>query len=177
MIETRSAERGEARDNSSSRQPFLASHRALAACTREFARLSDELRHGVAALPGVDADEKATVRQSPDRCIVQLGPVALTIAWLRAHSDVVEDGELLVIVWRGAVATGKPREPERPRVGPAPFAATALWERVFTAVGDSETTWAWRPVDAPNERWGSTELSARCVERLHAAYQDQADVA
>src|SRR5688500_4515349 len=89
MTDTQFAERADAR-GTNHRQSFLSSHRALAACTREFARLSDEIRQSVAALQGVSADEKAAVRQSPDRCIVQLGPVALTIAWLRKGSDLVE---------------------------------------------------------------------------------------
>jgi hypothetical protein len=173
MIDTQFAERVAER-GSNARQSFLASHRALAACTREFARLSDEIRHGVASLPGVSADEKTTVRQSPDRCIVQLGPVALTVAWLRSNHDSVEAGELLVIVWRGSVAPSKRHQPERPHVGPAPFAATALWEQVFTPVGDSETSWGWQPVDATSQRCSSTELSARCVERLHEAYLQSA---
>ncbi len=174
MIDTQFAERVAER-GSNPRQSFLTSHRALAACAREFARLSDELRQGVAGLSGVNEDEKTTVRQSPDRCIVQLGPVALTVAWLRSNNDSVEAGELLAIVWRGSVAPSKRHQPERPHVGPAPFAATALWEQVLTPVGDSETTWGWQPVST-NERWSSTELSARCVERLHAAYLESGEI-
>jgi hypothetical protein len=171
MTDTEFAERVDAR-GTNHRQSFLASHRALAACTRELARLSDELRQGVAALHGVNADEKTTVRQSPDRCIVQLGPVALTVAWLRNSNDLVEAGELLAIVWRGAVAPGQRVQPERPRVGPAPFAATALWEQVFTPVAESETSWTWHAVNARGESWSSTALAAHCTERLHAAYQE-----
>jgi hypothetical protein len=152
----------------SDRQPFLASSRAAAACTREFARLSDEVRHGVAMLPALR--EKAVTRQSPDRCIVQLGPVALTMAWLQSGHESVATGELLVIVWRGAVAPVNRYQPERPSTGAAPRAATSLWEQVLTVVGDSETTWAWQPRDADIGRCSSTELAARCVERLRFAY-------
>ena len=171
MTDSEFTERVDAR-GTNHRQSFLSSHRALAACTREFARLSEEIRQGVAALHGVGADEKTTVRQSPDRCIVQLGPVALTIAWLRNSSDLVEAGELLAIVWRGAVAPSQRVSPERPRVGPAPFAATALWEQVFTPVAENETAWAWQTVNPRGESWPSSALSAHCVERLHAAYQE-----
>jgi hypothetical protein len=155
------------------RQPFLTSRRALAACTRELARLSDEVLRGVAALRGPMADAKATVRRSPDRCIVQLGPVALTLAWLQGHHDSVAAGELLVIVWRGAVAPRQRHQPERPATGPAPLGATPLWEQVLTAVGDSEETWTWQPHDDEIARCSSTELAARCVGRLRAAYEER----
>jgi hypothetical protein len=171
MTDSELAERVDTR-GTNHRQSFLGSHRAFAACTREFARLSDEIRQSVAALPGVATDEKTTVRQSPDRFIVQLGPVALTIAWLRHGSDMVESGELLVIVWRGVVAPSQRVQPERPRVGPAPFAATALWEQVFTPIAEDETSWAWQPINQRGESWSSTSLSAMCVERLRAAYQE-----
>jgi hypothetical protein len=154
------------------RQSFLGSHRALAACARELGRLSDEVVHGVAALPSAHVEHKATVRQSPSRCIVQLGPVALTLAWLRSSNDSVATGELLVIVWRGAVAPARKHQPERPHVGPAPLAATALWEQVLTAVADSEATWSWQPRDTELVRCSSTELAARCVGQLCAAYLD-----
>ena len=139
MTDTEFAERVDAR-GTNHRQSFLSSHRALAACTREFARLSEEIRQGVAALHGVSADEKTTVRQSPDRCIVQLGPVALTIAWLRNSSDLVEAGELLAIVWRGAVAPSQRVSPERPRVGPAPFAAGTYQPAIRSPSEDRNVT-------------------------------------
>jgi hypothetical protein len=152
-------------------QPFLTSPRALAVCTRELARLSDEIGRGVSALRGPVAEEKAVVRRSPGRCIVQLGPVALTLAWLRGTHDSVAEGELLVIVWRGTVAPRHLQEPERPAMRTAPLAATPLWEQVLTAVGDSEETWAWQPSDDDAiERCSSTELAMQCVARLRAAY-------
>jgi hypothetical protein len=171
MIGSSSAEHpGDARQNNYYRQPFLASHKALAACTREFVRLSREVLDGVAALASPTAEEKAVVRQSPERCIIQLGPVALTLAWLRSTHDSVATGELLVIVWRGAVAPRTRHQPERPVTGPAPLAATALWEQVLTAVGDSEASWAWQPRGAEVGQCSSSELATRCVERLRVAY-------
>lgn len=154
--------------------PFLASHRAFAVCTRELARLADEVVRGVTALPGAVPTEKATVRRSPDRCIVQLGPVALTIAWLRANHDAVAAGELLVIVWRGAVAPRNQHQPERPATGPAPLGATPLWEQVLTPAAESEETWAWQPNgDDQVGRCSSAELATRCVGRLRAAYLER----
>lgn len=151
--------------------PFLGSHRALAASARELARLGDEIVRGVGALPGAPPAEKTTVRRSPGRCIVQLGPVALTTAWLRGTHDAVNAGELLVIVWQGAVAPRSRRQWERPAVGPAAVGATLLWEQVLTPTGDSEETWAWQPQDGDQAGGcSSAELAARCVARLRTAY-------
>lgn len=152
------------------RQPFLASHKAVAACTREFVRLGREVVDGVAALPGPAAEEKAVIRQSPERCIVQLGPVALTLAWLRSTHDSIAMGELLVIVWRGSVAPRTKHQPERPVAGPAPLGATPLWEQVLTPAGDSEATWAWQARATDVGRCSSSQLATRCVEQLHVAY-------
>jgi hypothetical protein len=135
--------------------------------------LSDEVSSGVAALQGPTAEEKPTVRRSPERCIVQVGPVALTLAWLRGNLDSVAEGELLVIVWRGEVAPRQRHQPERPGTGPAPLGATPLWEQVLTPFGDSEATWTWQPIDDEIGRCSSTELAARCVGRLGAAYLDR----
>jgi hypothetical protein len=151
-------------------RPFLSSVRAHAACTRELGRLGDEVLRSVAAVGGALRDETPTVRRSPDRCIVQLGPVALTFAWLRGSDDSIASGELLVIVWRGAVAPRKDHNPERPSKGPAPLGATPLWEQVLTAVGESEQTWAWRPHGDEIGRCSSAELADRCVSHLQAAY-------
>jgi hypothetical protein len=157
-------------DGSRFGRPFLSTHRAHAACARELVRLTDEVVRGVTALIGATQTEKVTVRRSPDRCIVQLGPVALTVGWLLGNNDAIAQGELLVIVWRGAVAPRKEHRPERPSKGPAPVGAAPLWEQVLAAVGDSEDTWRWHPQGDESGPCSSTELAERCVSRLHAAY-------
>jgi hypothetical protein len=151
-------------------RPFLTSPRAHAACTRELGRLGDEVVRRLAALGGATQDEKATVRRSPDRCIVQFGPVALTFAWLCGNRDSIASGELLVIVWRGTVAPRKDHNPERPSKGPAPVGATPLWEQVLVAIGESEQSWGWYAKGDEIEGCSSIELAARCVSRLRAAY-------
>jgi hypothetical protein len=153
-----------------SRQPYLTSPRAAAACARELARLNDDIVVGVTRLTEVADEEKPVVRRSPDRCIVQLGPVALTLAWLRGSHDSVADGELLIVVWRGAVAPRKQHLPERPSRGPAAVPAASLWEQVLTPVAESEETWTWQPAAADVSPCGSGDLAARCVERLRVAY-------
>ena len=102
---------GDAQD----RRPFIESHRALAVRTREFERLIDGVVRGASTVrgPAAPGEDVAVVRRAPDRCVVQLGPVALTIAWLRSTIDSVAEGQLLVIVWRGVIAPTGPYAPDR----------------------------------------------------------------
>lgn len=164
------------------RPSFVASHRALAVCTREFGRLANEVTLGLTALHVAGELEKAIVVQSPGRCMVQVGPVALTMTWLRSRLDVVADGELLVVVWHGAVAPPAARFRERVLKGPtatgAGPTAEALWEEVLTVDADSEESWRWQPTgasaapDVPRTSYTSTMLAARGVERLRLAYAE-----
>ena len=88
MIDSAPAERAFDPRDTAARTSFLSSHRAQAVCTREFARLSEGLVAATKVLAVQTSIEPPTVRLSPDRCIVQLGPVALTVAWLRNGTDV-----------------------------------------------------------------------------------------
>lgn len=152
------------------RPSFLASHRALAVCSRELGRLTTDVVRGAAML-GSDVEQKSVERLSPGRCIVQLGPVALTLTWLRSTIDSVADGDLLVIVWRGAVAPRAEHLPERMTTRRQPIAATALWEGVFVAAGSDEASWTWQAKDAGAAGYSSADLAAQCVERLRTAYE------
>lgn len=149
-------------------RPYLTSYRALAACTREFARLTTAVERRAATLT-LETGDKPDVRLSPDRCVVQLGPVALTLGWLRNTLDSVEQGELLVIVWQGSVARRGAYDPERP-APTSPRVATALWEETFSATGRDEASWLWKPARVDVGGYSSMELADRCVEHLHRAY-------
>lgn len=152
-------------------QPYLTTHRAQAACTRELARLMDDVIARVNALRSGGIEDKPVVRQAPDRCIVQLGPVALTIGWLRGAMESIADGELLVIVWRGMVGPPSHFTPERAHAGPGLHAATSLWEQVLLPAGQSEAEWNWRSAKSDCEQCSSAELAERCVEQLRLAHQ------
>jgi len=153
-------------------QPFLNTYRAVAACAREFARLTDEVLEGVTALADHGILDKPVVRQSPDRCIIQLGPVALTLAWLRGPQDSIATGELLVVVWRGSVAKRPVQSPERAHVNPAGMTATELWTEVFAAEATDEASWLWRAAATGEESWPSSRLAAHVVGRLQLAHGD-----
>jgi hypothetical protein len=160
------------------RSDFLTSYRATAACTRELGRLHDEI---VAALTawrgqfvaaGATVPEEPVVRRSPARCLVQLGPVALTVAWLQRAQGTVADGELLAVVWRGEVAMRTPQGFERSYERAGASSATSVWETVLVATAPSEILWGWAPPGRADDAVSSATLAARCVERLCAAYEE-----
>ena len=153
----------------SDRPSFLASHRALAVCTREFGKLSDGVVDAVESRAASGAVEKPVVRSMPGRCIVQLGPVALTIAWLRSTLDSVADGQLLVMVWKGNVAPKMNRLPEQQASRAASASVpVALLEESLTAAGQDEASWSWRL--GADMDFTSAELATRCVTMLREAY-------
>jgi hypothetical protein len=152
------------------RHPFIDSHRALAACAREFGHLADGVARGVGRLRTGDEGDRAVVRLSPGRCIVQLGPVALTLTWLRGSPNAIADGQLLVMVWRGAVAPRVELCPERPAARRASPAAVPLWEEVLVAAAASDAQWVWWPERVDEGAFSSAELAERCVERLRLAH-------
>jgi len=150
-------------------RPFLSSHRALAVRSREFERLTTAAVAGVTALHSHAAQpvEKPVVRRSPDRCLVQFGPVALTVAWLRHTLDSVAEGELLVIVWRGMIAPSGRFGTDITTTACTPVrSATVLWEEAFKASANDEASWLWRPTGADIGGYRSEELAERCVKRL-----------
>jgi hypothetical protein len=154
---------------------YTASYRANAACTRELARLHEEITSSLADFPvstGDDAPEEPVVRRSPARCLVQLGPVALTLAWLQRSQGTVADGELLVVVWRGEVGVRTPQGFERADQRSGASSATALWETVLVVAAQSETSWGWAPAGAPDDALSSSALAQQCVERLRSAYAE-----
>jgi len=153
---------------------YTASYRANAACTRELARLHEEIATSLADFLPSDgrAPEEPVVRRSPARCLVQVGPVALTLAWLQRAQGTVADGELLIVVWRGEVGVRTPQGFERAHQQSGASSATALWETVLVVAAKSETAWGWAPAGAPDDALSSPALAHRCVERLRAAYAE-----
>lgn len=154
------------------RTPYLTTHRALAACTRELSRLSDEVIAGTATLSATLATPPAVIRRPPGRCLIQLGAVALSIVWLRSTLDSVATGELMVNVWHGAIAPRLHHRSERPGEVRTPPPATLLWERVLTAIAVDEQTWAWQPIAADELPLDSAALARLSVEHLGRAYVD-----
>lgn len=153
------------------RDRFLSSHRAHGVCARELTRLSDEVARLVAELPQGEGTTKPEVRHAPGRFVVQVGQAALTISWLRSTLDSVADGRLLAVAWKGTVARGASRLPER-SLGPGSArTAVAVWEDTLVAEATSESDWRWRSEDGVSKSYDCAELAARCVEPLKKTLQ------
>ncbi|HYD52340.1 MAG TPA: hypothetical protein VEA99_06925 [Gemmatimonadaceae bacterium] len=152
------------------RDAYLGSSRSQPACGRELERLSTEIARRAAAVDPELAGAKAEVRRSPGRCIVQLGPVALTASWVRSRTDTVSEGRLLIVEWKGTVARGPQLSFERTPARPLGPPATPVREDVLLADATSEKDWRWRcETDASGEQALPTvDLAARCVDRLVA---------
>jgi len=150
-------------------QPFLSSSRAVGAYAREFTRLSDDIIEAATDAFRDVAGCTVDVRRSPERCILQVGPSALTVAFVRDRRDSPE-GELLVMHWRGSVAPTLRQRPER--LGQPTRSAEALFESVFVAEATSETDWMWRSREEPDRRYTSLSLAASVIDRLRIIHDE-----
>jgi hypothetical protein len=159
------------------RHAFLGSHRAISVGGREFTRLSEALVAAAKQMaPGLGA-EPPTSRLSPDRCIVQVGPVALTVLYIRNGADVPVGGQLLAMVWRGTIAARGDHVPERMparRVNPQPV---TVWEETLVVSAENEASWHWHPRSLQEHGYTSLELADRCIAQLRSAFAESPLVA
>ena len=153
-------------------KPFLATHRAASVCAREVSLLSQKLATEALAFHTGGHAEKPVVRQSPGRCIVQLGPVAITAAWICGGQASIDEGELLVIVWRGIVAPPVEHDTERGPLQRPRSSATVLWERAFRPVASSEATWIWQSDETEVGGYASVDLANYCMDRVRLAHAE-----
>ena len=157
------------------KEEFLDSHRALAVCAREFDRLADDVSKRVLDLEDEAKGLKADVKRSPGRCIVQLGPVALTISWLRTRGETVSQGRLLIVEWNGTVGANGAQE----YVNGVPTVAVTqtakvVRETVFVAEASDEKSWTWRR-EGKNGRksYRSTELAKSVVSSTNGTLREK----
>lgn len=143
---------------------FLTSHRAVTHLGREFDRLAAEVTKRVATVNRDDAEVPLEVHRVPGRCTVQLGPVALTLSWVRTRPDTVATGRLMIIEWEGQVAHGTAAVGTR---------AVPLRETVLRADATRVEDWQWRSEDVAGYAYDSSELAAHCVDSLAYALQDR----
>src|SRR6185295_18401450 len=156
------------------KEEFLDSHRALAVCAREFDRLVDDVSKRVTDLEDEAKGLKADVKRSPGRCIVQLGPVALTLSWLRTRAETVSQGRLLIVEWNGSVGANGAQE----YVNGVPTIAVTqtakvVRETVFLADASDEKSWTWRR-EGKNGRkaYKSTELAKSVVSSVNGTLRE-----
>jgi hypothetical protein len=156
----------------SDRPAFLGTHRAQSVAGREFSRLSDAIVAAAKRAGTEHAIGAPTVRCSPDRCIVQLGPVALTVAYIRNGTSVPTGGQLLAIIWRGTIAQRGDHIPERLKAFKVPAVPVQVWEETHVVSADSEATWHWHPRALDECGYTSVELAEQCIGRLTTELQE-----
>jgi hypothetical protein len=152
---------------------FLGSSRAVAVCAREFERLADTIAKR-ATSAAEKAGTKAEVQRMPDRCLVQVGPVALSVSWVRERVDTAATGRLMIAEWQGTVVR-TPRPADMPTTtttnhGPA----TLVREKILRADATGEPDWLWRHEPVADLGWASRDLAAHCVESLMLSLQERA---
>jgi hypothetical protein len=147
------------------RDTFLASHRAITHLGREFDRLASEVAKRAATVNRDDTEVPLEVHRVPGRCTVQLGPVALTLSWVRTRPDTVATGRLMIIEWEGQMARGVAAS-----AGPNPI---PLRETVLRADATRVEEWQWKSDDVAGYAYDSSELAAHCVDSLAYALQDR----
>lgn len=157
------------------KEDFLDSHRALAVCAREFDRLADDVSKRVMDLEDEAKGLKADVRRSPGRCIAQLGPVALTISWLRTRGETVSHGRLLIVEWNGTVGANGAQE----YVNGVPTVAVTqtakvVRETVYLPEASDEKSWTWRR-EGKNGRksYKSPELAKSVVSAVNGTLRER----
>lgn len=151
------------------RPVFLGTHRAISVAGREFTRLSDALVAAAKKVATEQVIEAPTTRLSPDRCIVQLGPVALTVAYIRSGRDVPVGGQLLAMIWRGTIAARGEHIPERASARKAPAPPVQVWEETHVVSAHSESSWRWHPRALDQHGYTSPELADLCIAKLQDA--------
>jgi hypothetical protein len=154
------------------RDTYLGSHRSGPACARELERLADDV---VQRIESMERDEQAgeiEVRRGAGRCIIQLGPVALTMSWIRSRTDAVIEGRLMIMEWDGIVRRGTDQVPERAPVRHTYRPATLLREDVFVADAATEQGWRWRRDGRALGTYTSRDLAARCLASLTARLEE-----
>lgn len=156
------------RDRSESGE-FLASHRAHAAATREFGRVTAALVDALRQVARTRGDSAPDVRMAPDRCIVQLGALALTVTHLRAASARPAEGQVLAILWQGQIAARGDHVPERLHARVVPPPPVSVWEESYDPEAESEASWHWCPLSTNERRLTSAELAGQCEAAVRAA--------
>jgi hypothetical protein len=152
---------------------FLGSSRAVAVCAREFERLADTIAKR-ATSAAEKAGTKAEVQRMPDRCLVQVGPVALSVSWVRERVDTAATGRLMIAEWQGTVVR-TPRPADMPTTTTTNYGpATLVSEKILRADATGEPDWLWRHEPVADLGWASRDLAAHCVESLMLSLQERA---
>jgi hypothetical protein len=133
---------------------FMSQPRALTALRHEFETLTAQLAEHVKFESNRLGDVQAELHTAPQRLVVQIGSVALTMSWVAGRSGKIVDGRLMVIEWSGAVA-------HRRQMGGLQT-ASPVREMSYRAEAKSPDDWCWRPEGMEGVAYSSKNLAGQC---------------
>jgi hypothetical protein len=134
-------------------QPYISQPRAQTALRRELDALSTELASRVKSIGGERADGHVELHCSPQRVVVQLGSVGLSLSWVAARSGNLADGRLLVIEWAGAITHGRGMGGLK--------TASPTREQLFRPEAKGPDDWCWRAEGLAGPAYSSRNLAGQ----------------
>jgi hypothetical protein len=101
------------------------------------------------------ADPSVGLTVLPNRVIARLGAVGVSFSWVPGRTDMVEDGRLLVIEWRGVVGAQR---------GNGTFTSgTPGWQRIYRAEASDPADWRWRDEEVNGLACTTAMLVEECI--------------
>jgi hypothetical protein len=138
---------------------FMAQPRAQSAFKREFDALSAELAERVQFESDRLGDRQVEMHCAPERLVVQLGPVGLSMSWVAGRSGNLADGRLLVIEWDGPIT-------HRRAMGDGKT-ASMVREQLYRADAKGPDDWRWRPEGSDGSSYSSRNLAGQCFTSVN----------
>lgn len=134
-------------------QPYMAQPRAQTALRRELDVLTTELASRVKSAGADRTDGHVEFHSSPQRLVVQLGTVGLSLSWVAARSGNLADGRLLVIEWAGAITHGRGMGGLK--------TASPTHEQLFRPEAKGPDDWCWRADGTAGTAYSSRDLAGQ----------------
>jgi hypothetical protein len=150
-------------------QPYIAQPRAQTALRRELDALTTELASRVKAVGADRTDGHVELHCSPQRLVVQLGSVGLSLSWVAARSGNLADGRLLVIEWEGAITHGRGMGGLK--------TASPTREQLFRPEAKGPDDWCWRAEGTAATAYSSRNLAGQYFSSAALAGIDNAALA
>jgi hypothetical protein len=140
---------------------YMSQPRAHTALKREFDALTTELAERVKGESDRLGEDQVEMHCAPQRLVVQLGPVGLSMSWVAGRSGNLADGRLLVIEWDGAITHGR-------QIGGAKTASPTR-ESLYRPEAKGPDDWCWRPETGDGSSYTSRNLAGQCFSSANMA--------
>jgi hypothetical protein len=150
-------------------QPYMSQPRAQTALRRELDTLTTELASRVKSVGSDRTDGHVEFHSSPQRLVVQLGSVGLSLSWVAARTGNLADGRLLVIEWAGAIAHGRGMGGLK--------TASPTREQQFRPEAKGPDDWCWRAEGTVGTAYTSRNLAGQYFTSAALAGIDSAALA